>query len=99
MHRAAWPTAGDATAGLASGADEELLEAVSTAIAGIRRAKTEAKVGQKTAVTVARITAPAGAARAIEAAWSDIADAGSVRAREIAVADGEISVAATLETT
>ncbi|MFM9226339.1 MAG: class I tRNA ligase family protein, partial [Actinomycetota bacterium] len=97
VHRAAWPVGDDAIAGLSSTADEELLEAVSATIAGIRRAKTEAKVGQKAKVGLARISAPAGAIERIEAAWSDIADAGSVIARETVVADGEITVVATVE--
>ena len=97
VHRAAWPVADDAIVGLSGPADEELLEAVSATIAGIRRAKTEAKVGQKAKVGLARISAPAGAIERIEAAWSDIADAGSVIARETVVADGEITVVATVE--
>ena len=99
VHRATWPVADDATAGLAGPADEELLEAVSATIAGIRRTKTEAKVGQKAKVGLARITAPGSAIERIETAWSDIADAGSVISREMVVADGEISVVATVEPT
>jgi valyl-tRNA synthetase len=56
IHSAAWPTVGD---GGASAAPTGLLGAVSDALIGIRRAKTDAKASQKTDVVTATIAGPA----------------------------------------
>ncbi len=58
VHRAAWPEASTLSAGL-EGADREVLPTVGVALAGLRKAKSEAKVKQRTAVLAATITAPA----------------------------------------
>jgi valyl-tRNA synthetase len=58
VHRASWPEADALGAGL-EGADPEVLPTVGVALAGLRKAKSEAKVKQRTAVLAATITAPA----------------------------------------
>ena len=97
MHQSQWPTTNELTLGLASGPNEELLDAICGAIGVIRRAKTEAKVSQRAVVTEASFVASIDAASAITAGWADIADAGSVEKWSISTADtNEITVNVTL---
>jgi valyl-tRNA synthetase len=79
VHRAAWPTTGDVLTGLTVDGDDTLIDAVCTTLAAVRRAKTEAKVGQRAAVESLTIAGPQSALEAVAAGWDDIADAGSVR--------------------
>lgn len=97
VHQSQWPTTTELTQGLASGSNEELLDAISSAIGVIRRAKTEAKVSQRAVVTEALFVTSIDAASAITAGWADIADAGSVEKWSISTADtNEITVNVTL---
>ena len=97
VHQSQWPTTNELTLGLASGPNEELLDAICGAIGVIRRAKTEAKVSQRAVVTEASFVASIDAASAITAGWADIADAGSVEKWSISTADtNEITVNVTL---
>ena len=97
VHQSQWPTTSELTQGLASGPNEELLDAICSAIGMIRRAKTEAKVSQRAVVTEALFVTSVNAASAITAGWADIADAGSVEKWSITTADtNEITVDVTL---
>ena len=96
VHRAAWPTAHGLTEDTTGDADENFLDAVCGAIALVRRAKTEAKTSQRTAVDKAVVSGTAATVAAVRAGWQDIADAGSVLAVEWAEKDGELSVDVTL---
>jgi valyl-tRNA synthetase len=97
VHQSQWPTTSELTLGLASGPNDELLDAICGAIGVIRRAKTEAKVSQRAVVTEALFVASIDAASAITAGWADIADAGSVEKWSISTADtNEITVNVTL---
>jgi valyl-tRNA synthetase len=97
VHQSQWPTTSGLTQGLASGPNDELLDAICGAIGVIRRAKTEAKVSQRAVVTEASFVTSADAATAITAGWADIADAGSVEKWSISTADtNEITVNVTL---
>jgi valyl-tRNA synthetase len=97
VHQSQWPTTSELTQGLASGPNEELLDAICGAIGVIRRAKTEAKVSQRAVVTEALFITSVDAASAITAGWADIADAGSVEKWSISTADtNEITVNVTL---
>ena len=97
VHQSQWPTTSELTQGLASGPNDELLDAICGAIGVIRRAKTEAKVSQRAVVTEASFVTSADAATAITAGWADIADAGSVEKWSISTADtNEITVNVTL---
>jgi len=97
VHQSQWPTTTELTQGLASGSNEELLDAICSAIGVLRRAKTEAKVSQRAVVTEASFVTSINAASAITAGWADIADAGSVEKWSISTADtNEITVNVTL---
>ncbi len=86
VHEASWPT-GDELGEV--GAPTGLLPAVSAALIGIRRAKTDAKASQKTDVVSATITGPALLAAGIPdlKAVGRIADVQFVEAEEIEVRD------------
>ena len=92
VHSQPWPTAADHAHG---GGDPTLLDPACEAMAAIRRAKTEAKASQKAAVSLAVITAPAEALRAVQAAAVDLGDAGSVAEFRYVVGD-TLTVAVTL---
>jgi valyl-tRNA synthetase len=77
VHRAAWPESGPLRAA-AAGADPAMLRVVGEALAGLRRAKTEAKVSQKAEISGARVTAPAAVLALVEAAAADLRAAGRV---------------------
>jgi valyl-tRNA synthetase len=97
VHQSPWPTTSELTQGLASGSNDELLDAICGAIGVIRRAKTEAKVSQRAVVAEALFVTSIDAASAITAGWADIADAGSVEKWSISTADtNEITVNVTL---
>ena len=97
VHQSQWPTTAELTRGLATGPNEELLDAICSAIGLLRRAKTEAKVSQRAVVTEASFVSSADAAAAITAGWADIADAGSVEKWSISTTDtNEITVNVTL---
>ncbi|MFC5501940.1 valine--tRNA ligase [Lysinimonas soli] len=81
IHRASWPEA------LVGEAPRGLLPAVSAALIGIRRAKTEAKVSQKTEVVLARLAGPAILAEAAD----DLRAVGRIAELEL-VAGDEIAV-------
>ena len=97
VHQSQWPTTTALTDGLTGAPNEELLDAICSAIGVIRRAKTEAKVSQRAVVTEALFVTSSDAASAITAGWADIADAGSVEKWSISTADtNEITVTVTL---
>ncbi|MFD5823589.1 valine--tRNA ligase [Nesterenkonia xinjiangensis] len=85
VHSAEWPQAEalDAVHGNAA-----MLPSVAEVLAGLRRAKSEAKVKQRTEVVSARVTAPNDALSHIEAALGDIRAATRSRAIEL-VGEGE----------
>ena len=82
IHRASWPE-------LEAGEPRGLLSAVSEALIGIRRAKTDAKASQKTAVLSAMLAGPAILAEAVGdlKAVGRIEDLTLVTADEVAVSD------------
>jgi valyl-tRNA synthetase len=96
IHLQAWPTA--AELGERSAYDPAVLDAVAAVLAGIRGAKSTAKVGMRTPVEQATITGPQGALAAIRSAESDLRAVGSITGGlELVVAeDSEIRVDAVL---
>lgn len=79
VHRAPWPERSELHGtGWAVHADS-FLDPVCATLGEIRRAKTEAKVSQRAAVSNVVITGSEAMLGAITDAWSDIADAGSVQ--------------------
>jgi valyl-tRNA synthetase len=96
VHLQSWPTAEEL--GEASGADPAVLDAAASVLAGVRGAKSTAKVGMRTPVEHATITAPPAALDAIRRAEGDLRAAGSITGALDLVAsdDDEIRVEAVL---
>lgn len=81
IHTAPWPE----PAGFEG--DTDVMTVASEALVSIRRAKTEAKASQKTAVTRAIITAPADRFGALQAASTDLAAVGKIADLVLEVGD------------
>jgi len=79
IHRSSWPNSTELGGRGTDPASESRLEAVGAVLAQIRRAKTEAKRSQKTAVDVVRVEASASVLDAVREGLADLTDAGSVR--------------------
>jgi valyl-tRNA synthetase len=88
IHTAAWPEAAELHAH-GAGEPTGLLPAVSTALIGIRRAKTDAKASQKTPVASAVLAGPAALGQAVDdlRAVGRIDDLRLVEADEVTVSD------------
>ncbi|AWB90627.1 valine--tRNA ligase [Salinibacterium hongtaonis] len=80
IHTAAWPVAAGSQA-------RGVLPAVSAALIGIRRAKTDAKASQKTPVVSAVISAPADTLALLEQAADDLKAVGRIESLEFVVGD------------
>ncbi len=87
VHTANWPLATELDEFIGADADAGLLALVGGALIGVRGAKTDAKVSQRTAVTLAVIHAPAADAARLELAASDLADVGRIAELRIEAAD------------
>lgn len=77
VHASEWPTVGH---GVESPID---LGQVGEVLGRVRRAKTEAKVSQRSAVSRLAVTAPAVTLDAVRAAQDDLVEAGSIEALEL----------------
>jgi valyl-tRNA synthetase len=86
VHRAEWP------AGVAVDGDTTMLATVGTALSGVRKAKSEAKVKQRTEVLSATITAPESLTVQLKAGLSDLKAASNAREINLVVGDDELSV-------
>ena len=98
IHRAAWPTADE----LPDGADAGVLPAAGQVLAGIRGAKSTAKVSQRTEVTTATASGPAAVLDLAALALDDVKAAGRVVGELALAATGgatEVTVEATLAET
>ncbi|MEG9248497.1 valine--tRNA ligase [Arthrobacter sp. Soc17.1.1.1] len=91
VHRAAWPSAGS-LAGLPGTADAGVLTTVALALGGIRKAKSEAKVKQRTEVETAVVTAPAAQVDQLRAGVADLLAAGNAKDLRFAEGDGPLAV-------
>lgn len=91
VHRAAWPKAEDIRAGLAD-ADVEILPAVGEALIGLRKAKSDAKVKQRTRVLSGTITAPEVTIERVRAALEDLSAATAADSLELVVGGTELVV-------
>ncbi|MCW2711883.1 MAG: valS, partial [Marmoricola sp.] len=96
VHLQVWPTTHEL--GEAASADPEVLDAVAAVLAGVRGAKSTAKVGMRTPVEHATITGSASALDAIRTAESDLRAVGSITGELelVPAADSEIVVDAVL---
>jgi valyl-tRNA synthetase len=92
IHRAAWPTAEELISDLDAG-NHGLLELASTALFGVRKAKSDAKVSMKADVESATLAAPAAVLTSLRLLESDIKSVGRIadlayaEAEEIAMVD------------
>jgi valyl-tRNA synthetase len=76
IHRQSWPTASEL--GSAASADPAMLTAVAATLAGIRGAKSTAKVSMRTELSRAVVSGPSGAVALAERAAADLKAAGKV---------------------
>ncbi|OFE15737.1 valine--tRNA ligase [Humibacillus sp. DSM 29435] len=83
VHRQAWPVASE----LPSGGDPTLLTAVGTALAGVRRAKSEAKVGMRAEVATMTLAGPPAALHHVRASEADLRASGHIT--DLTYADAE----------
>jgi valyl-tRNA synthetase len=70
--------------------------AAAEALAGVRKAKSDAKVSMRADVKSASVTAPAAQVPLVEAARADLVDAGRIAELSIVAGDGPLSVAVVL---
>ncbi|PPB50468.1 valine--tRNA ligase [Arthrobacter pityocampae] len=91
VHQADWPGA-DALRALPDAADAGVLTSVALALGGIRKAKSEAKVKQRTEVERAVVTASPAQVGQIRAGLADLLAAGNARDLEVVEGDGALSV-------
>ncbi len=96
VHRQAWPT--EAELGDTAGSDPDALVAVAAVLAGVRGAKSTAKVGMRTPVEEATITGPTAALEAIRSAERDLRAVGSITGELhlVAAEDSDVVVDAVL---
>ena len=87
VHRAEWPTAVAVDDG-----DTSLLATVGDALSGIRKAKSEAKVKQRTQVLTATVTASDVEAAQLAAGLGDLKAAANAVEIALAVGEGELTV-------
>jgi valyl-tRNA synthetase len=85
VHRAPWPTAGE-TEPAASDPSPQLLQAVGAALAGIRKAKSEAKVGMRAEVASAVVAGPPEELALVRRAVDDLRAAGRIERVDFAAA-------------
>ncbi|MDF9716869.1 valine--tRNA ligase [Nocardioides sp. ChNu-99] len=96
VHHAAWPV--EADLGSAAAASPATLRAVAKALAGVRGAKSQAKVKMRAAVARAEMTGPEAEVRAAEAAAPDLRAAGAITGDLVFTPSeaGDLAVAAEL---
>jgi valyl-tRNA synthetase len=87
VHRAAWP----APLEIADG-DTGMLGTVGLALSGIRKAKSEAKVKQRTEVLSATITAPEALVAQLQAGLGDLKAAANAQEISLNTGEGELTV-------
>jgi valyl-tRNA synthetase len=88
VHRALWPTATE----LPTGGDPAVVTAAAAALAGVRKAKSDAKVSMRADVETATVTAPAAQVPLLEAARADLVDAGRIQSLSVVAGEGELRV-------
>ncbi len=91
VHRSSWPTSGGLRAA-AGDADPTMGALVGRALAGIRKAKSEAKVSQRTDVGLVVVAAPAAQLAMLEIAADDLRGAGRIDRLSLVEGDAELEV-------
>jgi len=87
VHRAEWPAALEVSDG-----DTTMLATVGVALSGIRKAKSEAKVKQRTEVVSATITATESLTTQLKAGLADLKAASNARELTLVAGEGELTV-------
>ncbi|MDQ0664019.1 valyl-tRNA synthetase [Arthrobacter ulcerisalmonis] len=87
VHQAAWPAALEMPGG-----DTTMLATVGVALSGVRKAKSEAKVKQRTEVLGATITAPEALTAQLQAGLADLKAASNAREITLVVGEGDLAV-------
>jgi valyl-tRNA synthetase len=90
VHHESWPTPADYA--VFSGGDSAMLPVVGRALAGLRKAKSEAKVKQRTAVSSATITAAPEAAARLRAGLPDLLAAANAASIKVVDGEGDVTV-------
>ncbi|NEK60249.1 valine--tRNA ligase [Geodermatophilus sabuli] len=88
VHRAPWPAATD----LPAGGDPAVVTVAAAALAGVRKAKSDAKQSMRADVESATVTAPAGQVPLVEAARRDLAEAGRIALLTVVPGEGPLTV-------
>ncbi|MBM6621276.1 valine--tRNA ligase [Micrococcaceae bacterium RIT802] len=91
VHRASWPTNGH-LAGAVEGADTAVLPTVGAALGGIRKAKSEAKVKQRTQVLSGVVHGPEAVITQVRAGLGDLLAAGNAVELELLADAQELAV-------
>ncbi|MBG6217618.1 valyl-tRNA synthetase [Arthrobacter sp. CAN_A6] len=91
VHTADWPSA-TAFVGIPASSDPAVLTTVALALGGIRKAKSEAKMKQRTEVVTALVTAPPQQVAQLSAGLEDLKAAGNARELRLAEGDGDLAV-------
>lgn len=89
VHRAAWPTVTELGSPAAS--DGTAIDAVAAALAGIRGAKSQAKVNMKTPLSRVEVSGPEKAVRDAESAAADLVAAGKITGDLVFTVDADAS--------
>jgi valyl-tRNA synthetase len=88
VHRAPWPVASE----LPAGGDPAVVTAAAEALAGVRKAKSDAKQSMRADVESATVTAPQTQVALVEAIRGDLVDAGRIVSLSIVAGEGPLSV-------
>ncbi|TFV55849.1 valine--tRNA ligase [Geodermatophilus sp. DF01-2] len=88
VHRALWPTATE----LPAGGDPAVVSVVATALTGVRKAKSDAKVSMRADVETATVTAPTEQVALLEAARGDLVEAGRIASLTVTAGEGPLAV-------
>jgi valyl-tRNA synthetase len=88
VHRATWPVSTE----LPSGGDPAVVTAAAEALAGVRKAKSDAKQSMRADVETATVLAPADQVALVEAARADLVDAGRITTLNVVAGDGPLTV-------
>ncbi|MGY1620648.1 valine--tRNA ligase [Geodermatophilus sp. SYSU D00965] len=88
VHRALWPAAAE----LPTGGDPTVVSVVAAALAGVRKAKSDAKQSMRADVESATVTAPAEQVPLVEAGRRDLVEAGRIAELSIVAGKGPLTV-------